>query len=276
MTLDVVALAVAVIALLLAFHAAVTASRARDDVRALRDRPPPPPPRSLPMSKPAASEDVTKPEPVASLAPEKKKAPPSTSGEGPAVLADDDDGWDGWLAELQACPHGDVVAALGRVHRDSEELSAGLLDPAVRAAFVSEMDGVLRERIVRFTERAGDEPALLFSRWIEPDLLPTLDALARFSSAAAADRTHPAALALQQKLDDVLYLELDAACRKAGWFGLERVTAFVTRFDPAVHRAAGGKDLPAAAGVVVEVTSPGRLAVMSRERLSKAVVVVGR
>ncbi|MDP2341429.1 MAG: hypothetical protein Q8O67_10745 [Deltaproteobacteria bacterium] len=203
-----------------------------------------------------------------------RKGPPLISGEGAAVAYDD--GWDGWLAELQACPHGDVVAALGRVHRDSEELSAGLLDPAVRAAFVNEMDGVLRERLVRFTERSRDEPALFFSRWIEPDLIPTLDALARFSSAAAVDRAQPASAALQKKLDDVLYVELDAACRAQGWFGLERVTAFETRFDPALHRAAGGRDLPAAAGVVVEVREVGRLSIDGRERVSKASVFVGR
>ena len=187
-----------------------------------------------------------------------------------------DDGWGAWLAELQACPHGDVVAALGRVHRDCEELATGLLDPDVRADFAREMDDVLRERLVRFTERYRDEPAAFFARWIEPDLLPTLDALARFSSAAAADRSQPAAAALHERIDELLYVELDAACRAQGWFGLERVSAFVTRFDPAQHRAVGGRDLPAAAGVVVDVREVGRVSVDGRERLSKACVIVGR
>jgi hypothetical protein len=224
------------------------------------EKPRPASPRPDPSPAPAAE-----PEPVVDPAPAAAPAP------------EPDPAWQAWLEQLRALPHGAVAALLGEVLQHSKHLARGFAHEAQRAAFAQELGEGFQRRLSRFQQCARDE-ATFEERWVEPDLITALDLMARFQSQAAADARdgHAPAAQLAAWLAGALYDQLGPACRAEGWFALERILPFETRFDPGLHKGVDGRQVAGARGLVVEVERVGRLHPVEGYPLDKAHVVVGR
>jgi hypothetical protein len=311
-----IALAIAIAALLLAAGAlAMTIKRGKEfrslleNVRRIEERPEPAPAqqpvpvattpsRSDPVPTPEpdpepSPEPAPDPEPVPIPEPEPEPHPspptPLPEGEGrrvdstpeprpqPAATPAPDPAWQAWLDQLRDLPHGAVAALLGEVLQHSKHLARGFAQEEHRAAFAQEVGEGFQRRLSRFQQRARDE-ATFVERWVEPDLITALDLLARFQSQAAADARdgHGPAAQLATWLAGALYDQLGPACQAEGWFSLERVLPFETRFDPGLHKGVDGRQIAGARGLVVEVDRVGRLHPVEGYPLDKAHVVVGR
>lgn len=154
--------------------------------------------------------------------------------------------WKAWLDQLRGLPHGQVGVALGELLMLSEVI-AGALAAEDAAAFRAEVPAAVKARLDRF-QVAGQRPGMR-ERWVEPDLLPTLDLLARWMSRARGTDA-------EGHLARILFDDLDAACASEGWFGIDRIELGVTRFDPKRHRAVERTEGPE--DTVVAVLRPGR------------------
>lgn len=109
--------------------------------------------------------------------------------------------------------------------------------------------------------QAGLDDGTLMEDWIDPELVPALDQLARFHSALCSDghdgNSNAATAAVE--LEAVLYGSLSKLCEGYGWFSLTKVIPYQTSFDPAAHRGAGpSKPVPGMSGTIIEVMRVGR------------------
>lgn len=169
--------------------------------------------------------------------------------------------WKAWLDQLGALPHGPVGVALAQLLMLAQIIRQGL--PPEHRADWDPVPPRIKAVLERF-QLAGQRPDIQ-ARWVEPELLPTLDLLARWLTTATGT---PA----QEHLARILFDELDAACAAEGWFGIDRVTVGQTPFDPARHRAVekrGDGD------VIVALLRPGRTDPAEGYPLTKSEVAVG-
>lgn len=176
-------------------------------------------------------------------------------------------------------PHGDLGLCLARFQSQvaGNTFSPPYADPQTSQGFYAEFNSHLEARLERFMEHAEESEEVFVSKWVRPDLVSTLDTLARFQSLAAAEvRAGNAAMVeVSRSMAELLYGQLDALCRQEGWFGVQRTIPFETPFDPGVHRAVAQAPAPGAAGLIVEVKAIGRVALGDPTMAAHAQVVVG-
>jgi hypothetical protein len=175
--------------------------------------------------------------------------------------------------------HQKIAKLLDKLREDAPKLAKDFNDHETRNRFLSDFDEVsLTARLDRL-KTCSDETELK-ERWLEPDLMTTLDALARFYSEAVVERRqgHSAAKSLAPKLRVRLYDHFNTACRDEGWFAIDRIDPYKTDYDPQIHRAVdrSGRDVAGAAGKVIAIRAIGRRDPKSGAVIHKAEVIVGR
>jgi hypothetical protein len=233
---------------------------------------------------PSAAEEPVRPAPRLRLARAEHRTPTSGEAAGPepamlaarvatTMAADEPAGPDtaelSWLDELSGRAHGRVLRALGATYLALRPRVDEVADAAARDA-----GRELLERLLRTMGSLGEQDPR--ERWMDQELVPLLDRMgAVLSLAARAGRADPGAAALAAALDEALHRDVDAAATAEGWFGVERVVPFATRFDPARHYAIGGRAEPGFAGTVVEIRKVGRVDARGRHVLALPDVVVG-
>jgi len=205
---------------------------------------------------------------------------------------------DGRTSPLRALPHSEVVskgvrdeeapppppsrhekiaALLDRLQQEAPRLAAGFGDSSLRERFLGEYDAPLSailERL-RISEQAEDP---LEDSWLGPDLVPTLNGLARFYSEAVAEgrQGHSAAKDLAVELRAWLYDRFSPACSSESWFSIDPIEPYVTGFDPKFHQAVAGSDVDGAAGKIIAIQAIGRRDPQNGDVIHKAEVIVGR
>lgn len=185
---------------------------------------------------------------------------------------------DDMMRSLAALPHGRVAMLLHRLRHEGPKLAEMLASPRLRERFHQELLDPLPSRVLRFMDACEQGEAAVRDRWVEPDLLATLDTLGRCLSEAIQEgrNGHPESKKLAEELRAWLYRRFDKACRDEGWFGISAVLPYQTRFDPAVHHAVGGREVREAAGFVIFVQSIGLIQPREETLQRKAEVIVGR
>lgn len=152
-------------------------------------------------------------------------------------------------------------------------------DSRRRESFRMLFEEPLGVRIRRFQERAVAGTAAQREGWIEHDLVPTLNLLAQALSQALDDRRAglQGSLELARQLQHWLYDRLGPACAEHGWFQLEPVLPYTTRFDPSLHHSLGSREVEGgASNLIVALRAIGRRDLQGRHSTHKAEVYVGR
>src|SRR6185369_11122349 len=128
---------------------------------------------------------------------------------------------------------------------------------------------------LRISEQVEDP---LEDSWLGPDLVPTLNSLARFYSEAVAEwrQGHAASKELASELRSWLYDRFSPACSFEGWFAIDQIDPYVTGFDPKTHHAVAGHDVGGASGKIIAVKAIGRRDPQNGDVIHKAEVIVGR
>jgi hypothetical protein len=182
--------------------------------------------------------------------------------------------------ELPSIPsgmrHSEIARLLAKLRQDGRQLAERFADPELRERFRGELDapvGARLERLKLISEQ-GDEQ--LRQRWLGPDLVTTLDALARFYSEAVEEERHGPGNGLARELRVWLYDSFGPACRTEGWFAIDPIDPYVTKFDPRVHHAVAGRDVDGAEGRIIAIKAIGRRDPRSGAVSHKAEVIVGR
>jgi hypothetical protein len=173
-------------------------------------------------------------------------------------------------------PHQEIYDLLDRLRREAPRLAAKFADPVLRERFQGELDAPVGARLDRLQALAagGEEPIL--QRWLGPDLIATLDSLARFYSEAVEEERRGQANGLALELRNWLYDYFGSACRSEGWFAIDPVEPYRTPFDPKIHHAIAGRDVEGAQGRIVAIQAIGRRDAKTGALLQKAEVTVGR
>lgn len=175
-------------------------------------------------------------------------------------------------------PHRAVALLLARLRRAVPQLAARFGDPALGERFRGELDAPLRARLDRLLVTAVKGEEELRARWLGPDLVTTLDALASFYSEAIEEerRGRAAGDGLSKDLRVWLYDSFGRACRDEGWFAIESIDPYITRFDPRIHHALTGRNAAGAEGKILAVKAIGRRDPKNGTIVHKAEVIVGR
>ena len=147
------------------------------------------------------------------------------------------------------------------------EVLAKALPADLAQDFRQEVPVAVKTQLERF-QLAIQQPRVL-QRWVEPELLPTLDLLGRWLTRAHEVQAEPTWTQLERLLFDTL----DSACAAQGWFGVQRVELGRTRFDPSLHLAVEEREGPP--GTVVALLKVGRTDPAEGWPVSKAQVAVG-
>ena len=115
-------------------------------------------------------------------------------------------------------------------------------------------------------------------KWAIRDLVRLLDGLALLQSELAieAQAGTPGCSELAADVARVVHDVLGDASQREGWFVLERVEPFVTRFDPNLHRSVGSQSFPGHIGKIAMVRRLGWRTLASRPRQTLAEVVVAQ
>jgi hypothetical protein len=171
--------------------------------------------------------------------------------------------------------HAEIARLLARLRREVPQLSGRFADPELRERFHGELDAPVGARLERLilVSKQGEEQ--LQKRWLGPDLVTTLDALARFYSEAVEEERQGHANGLARDLRSWLEA-FGTACRLEGWFTIDAIDPYMTKFDPRVHHAVAGRDIEGAEGRIIAVKAIGRRDPGNGAVLSKAEVIVGR
>ena len=174
--------------------------------------------------------------------------------------------------------HQQVGALLVRLHREAPRLAEGFFDRAVRERFLRDFGAPINARLDRLRICSEEGDSQVEHRWLDLDLVPTLDALARFYSEAIEEERHgrEAGKCLARELRRWLYEEWSAACRREGWFAIDAIDPYKTEFDPLVHLAVAGRDAAGAEDMILALKSIGRRDPRTGAVVRKAQVVVGR
>jgi hypothetical protein len=194
--------------------------------------------------------------------PESQQAPsPAAASEPPA---------------LPSALHDQVARLLAQLRIDAPRLAARFADAGTRERFLYELGAPLAARLDRFRTLSNEGEEQLRRSWLGPDLVTTLDTLARYYSAAVDEERHGHATGLAAELRAWLYDSFGTVCLAAGWFAIEPVDPYVTSFDPRLHHAVAGRDVDGAQGRIVDIKAIGRRDPASSAVAHKAEVVVGR
>jgi hypothetical protein len=174
--------------------------------------------------------------------------------------------------------HRKIASLLAGLRTEAPRLAESFADPALSERFRGEFDAPLQARLERLIVASQQSEEQLRERWLGPDLVSTLDALARFYSEAVGEERLGRANAngLARELRSWLYDRLSSACREEGWFSIDPVDPYSTEFDPKIHHAVAGRDMPGARGRILAVRAVGRRDVKSGAITHKAEVIVGR
>jgi hypothetical protein len=180
--------------------------------------------------------------------------------------------------EFAGLPHAAVGRTLRQFHRALPDLARKIPDPRRMERFLADFQAPLEGRIERFKEasRLGDD--YLKEHWIEQDLVTTLNILAQWLSSVIEERKRGRRgnQILEEELLRWLYERLAQACRDEGWFTVEPILPFTTRFDPKIHYSVGSVALEGAANLVVTIKAVGRRDLRQNYVTQKAEVIVGR
>ena len=243
--------------------------------------PAPPPPTPPPPAPRMAREGgrvhaPSPPSPIESTSPSLAPTPAPT----PTDEFDDERIDTGELRDLTALfdqlPHGQIGVLLMELRQEAPALAPQFVSDDVRSEFLEHVSDLVNSRLQRFVGAA--EGGDVFNRWVLPDLVPTLDALAQFHSLAEEEFRSGASVgtALTDSLRTHLYDRLGPQCAAEGWFQIQVIAPFEEDFDPQRHHALDGRDVEGATGKVVSVRRIGRLHASTGRVEFKAQVVVGR
>lgn len=213
---------------------------------------------------------------------EPEVSPPAAAPAAPASRPAEGPPEPGAAAAFQASPalpaaiYNQVAHLLAQLSMDMPRLAAGFVDSGTRERFLFELGAPLAARLERFRTYSKEGEEQLRQSWLLPDLVTTLDALARYYAAAIDEERRGHATGLAAELRAWLYDSFGLVCRTAGWFVIEPVDPYSTRFDPRLHHAVAGRDVDGAQGQVVDIKAIGRRDPASGAVAHKAEVVVGR
>jgi hypothetical protein len=172
--------------------------------------------------------------------------------------------------------HPDVARLLAKLRQNSRQLAERFADPELRERFRGELDAPVGARLDRLQIISEQGEEQLRQRWLGPDLVTTLDALARFYSEAVEEERHGPGTGLARELRGWLYDSFGPACRNEGWFAIDPIDPYVTKFDPRVHHAVAGRDVDGAEGRIIAIKAIGRRDPQNGAVVNKAEVIVGR
>ncbi|HYN20584.1 MAG TPA: hypothetical protein VE078_06465 [Thermoanaerobaculia bacterium] len=172
--------------------------------------------------------------------------------------------------------HRDIALLLARLRREAPRLAERFADGELRKRFRGELDAPVHARLNRLIALSEKGDELLRERWLGPDLVTTLDALACFYSEAVAEERNGHDTGLARDLRGWLYDSFGPVCRSEGWFAIDTVDPYKTRFDPQVHHAVAGRDVDGAEGQVIAVKAIGRRDATTGAVKHRAEVIVGR
>jgi hypothetical protein len=172
--------------------------------------------------------------------------------------------------------HRDIALLLARLRREAPRLAERFADGELRKRFRGELDAPVHARLNRLIALSEKGDELLRERWLGPDLVTTLDALACFYSEAVAEEKNGHDTGLARDLRGWLYDSFGPVCRNEGWFAIDPVDPYKTRFDPQVHHAVAGRDVDGAEGQVIAVKAIGRRDATTGAVKHRAEVIVGR
>jgi len=174
--------------------------------------------------------------------------------------------------------HQRIADLLARLHTEAPRLADGFTDLSLRERFKGEFDAPLSARMERLRTCSEKGEEQLKQRWLGPDLVTTLDALARFYSEAVEEGRHGrnTAKGLALELRGWLYDELSPACQAEGWFSIDPIDPYRTTFDPSVHHAITGRDSADAPGKIIAIKAIGRRDPRNGAVIHRAEVIVGR
>ncbi|HEX2224805.1 MAG TPA: hypothetical protein VHN15_11425 [Thermoanaerobaculia bacterium] len=180
--------------------------------------------------------------------------------------------------EFTGLPHAAVGRTLSQLHRALPDLASRLPDPRQQERILRDLDGLLKARIERFKQGSRKGDAYLKEHWIEQDLVTTLNTLAQWLSSTLEERYRGRRgnRILEEELQRWLYERLAPVCKEAGWFKVEPILPFTTRFDPKIHYSVGSVELEGADDLVVTVKTIGRRDPQQGFVTHKAEVIVGR
>ena len=172
--------------------------------------------------------------------------------------------------------HREVALLLARLCREAPRLAERFASSELRERFRKELDAPVHARLDRLIALSGQDDGLLQERWLGPDLVTTLDALARFYSAAVAEERNGHDTGLARDLHRWLYDAFGDACRDEGWFAIDPIEPYKTKFNPQIHCAVAGRDVDGAEGQIIAIKSIGRRDARTGAVKHQAEVIVGR
>ncbi|HSK79786.1 MAG TPA: hypothetical protein VLQ45_25250 [Thermoanaerobaculia bacterium] len=180
--------------------------------------------------------------------------------------------------EFALLPHAAVGRTLSQLHRALPALARSISDPRQQDRFFAELDLPLKARIGRFKDATRRGDAYLKEHWIEQDLVTTLNTLSQMLSSVIEERFRGRRgnRQLEEELSRWLYERLAPVCREEGWFVVESILPFTTRFDPKIHHSVGSVALDGADNLIVTIKAIGRRDVGRGFVTHKAEVIVGR
>lgn len=175
--------------------------------------------------------------------------------------------------DLQRLPQGEVGLLLLRLHQQASELAALCADDEARRRLHHDFGAPMLTRLQRLVEAIEADR---LAAWADSDLPELLNQLARHLSVAAQQAHEGHGDDLAQRLQGWLYDDFGQLCQNQGWYRLDPVVPFETRFDPDRHHALGGRDIDGAAGLVVALKVVGRRYARPDREPQRAQVIVGR
>ncbi len=172
--------------------------------------------------------------------------------------------------------HREVALLLAGLCREAPRLAERFASSELRKQFRGELDAPVHARLDRLIALSEQDDGLLQERWLGPDLVTTLDALARFYSAAVVEERNGHGAGLARDLHRWLYDAFGAACRDEGWFAIDPIEPYKTKFNPQIHCAVGGRDVDGAKGQIIAIRAIGQRDARTDAVKHPAEVIVGR
>src|SRR5262249_9155711 len=150
-------------------------------------------------------------------------------------------------------------ALLSELHAAMPEIASRLAGHHGPERFLRDLDQPLEARVERFRTLSLRGEGLEKS-WLEQDLVTTLNTLAQLLSYVieARHRGQGGNREVEEELQLWLYERLSPLCAEEGWFALEEILPYKTKFDPRIHRAVETRALDGADDLVIGIKSIGR------------------